>query len=79
MFEQVVELGSKRGVSLRGAIFALEIQHERHQRFGDIAPAELAEMAAIVRLVAEGVEGCVHEFPFGLSLSKPCPFFESEA
>ena len=33
----------------------LEVEDQRHQRFGDVAAAELAEMPALVRLVAEGV------------------------
>ena len=55
MFQQIVELRLERRVGLGGAIFALQIKHQRHQRFGDIAPAILAEMAAFVRLVAEGI------------------------
>jgi hypothetical protein len=31
------------------------MQNQRHQCFGDIAPAELAEMAAFIGLRAEGV------------------------
>jgi hypothetical protein len=53
MLQQVVELRCKCRVLFRCAIFAFQVEHERHKRFGDIAPAELAEMAAIVGLVAE--------------------------
>src|SRR5690606_9971675 len=33
----------------------LEVEDQRHQRLGDVAAAELAEMPALVGLVAEGV------------------------
>ena len=48
MFQQIIELRGKGGVLLRRAIFAFQIEHERHERFGDIAPAELTKMAAFV-------------------------------
>ena len=53
MLQQIVELRCKCRVLLRRAIFAFQVEHERHERFGDIAPSELAEMAAIVGLVAK--------------------------
>ena len=55
MFEQVVELRLKGGIGLRGAIFALQIEHQRHQRLGDVAPAVIAEMAAFVGHVTHAV------------------------
>ena len=56
MLEQIVELGLKRRVFLRGAILTLEIKDQRHQRFCDIAPAEFAEMPALVGLGAVAVQ-----------------------
>ncbi len=55
MFEQIVEFGLESIVALRGAIFAFEVEDQRHQRFGDIAATELAEMAAGVGTGAEAV------------------------
>src|SRR3546814_19160914 len=55
MFEQIVEFGLEGGVGLRGAIFAFEGEDQRHQRFGDIAAAEGAELAARLRLIAQAV------------------------
>ncbi|KAJ8138813.1 hypothetical protein OY671_007974, partial [Metschnikowia pulcherrima] len=65
VFEQVVELGSECGVGLGPAVFSFEIEDQRHQRFGNIAPAESAEMAAIVGSAAKAVGGgpcrfCAH-------------------
>ena len=63
MFKQVVELSGEGWVLFRCAIFALQIEHERHERFSDIAPAELAEMATIIGLVTERVRrefSCCH-------------------
>ena len=57
MFKQIIELRGKGRVLLRRTIFAFQIEHERHQRFGDIASAELTKMATLVGLVAEGVRG----------------------
>jgi hypothetical protein len=42
------------GVVLRVRIGLLEIEHERHQRLGDEAPAEDAEAAVFVRAGAAG-------------------------
>ena len=61
MFQQIVELRGKSRVLLRGSIFAFQIEHERHERFGDISPAELTKMATLVGLVAEGVRGGVSD------------------
>src|SRR3546814_11436918 len=55
MFEQIVELGPEGGVGLGGTIFALEIEDQRHQRLGDVAAAERAEMPARVGLLAQAV------------------------
>src|SRR3546814_16399351 len=55
MFEQIVEFGLEGGVGLRGATFAFEGEDQRHQRFGDIAAADGAEMAARIRLIAQAV------------------------
>ena len=53
MFEQIVELGLKARVSLSFAIFAFEIEDQRHQRFGDITAAVIAEVATFIGLIAE--------------------------
>ena len=62
MFEQVVEFFLERRVGLGGAIMFFQIENQRHQRFGDIAAAKFAEMAALVWLVAEAVGCVVHGF-----------------
>ena len=55
MLHQVVEFGSERRVGLRRTIFALQIEDQRHQRLGDIAAAELAEMPALIRHLPETI------------------------
>src|SRR3546814_13486775 len=55
MFEQMVEFGLEGGVGLRCAIFAFEVEDQRHQRFGHIAAAEGAEMASLVGAGAAAV------------------------
>src|SRR3546814_6248042 len=55
MFEQIVELGPEGGVGLGGTIFALELEDQRHQRLGDVAAAERAELPARVGLLARAV------------------------
>ena len=55
MLEEIVELGLERRIGLGRAIFALQFQDEGHQGFGDIAPAEVAEMARRIGLLAEGI------------------------
>ena len=55
MLQQVVELGLEGRVGLGRAIFALQVEDQRHQRFGDIAAAELAEMAALVGQRSQGI------------------------
>src|SRR3546814_9410211 len=49
MLEQIVDFRLERRVGGGGAIFPLKVQDQRHQRFRDIAAAELAEVAALVR------------------------------
>ena len=65
MFQQIVELLPKGGVLLGAAVFRLQIEYQRHQRFGDIAPAECAEMAVAVGLLAQGVCGHGHDNAIG--------------
>src|SRR4051794_40561116 len=48
-------LGLEGRIVLRLAVGLLELENERHQRLGDEAAAENAEMAALVRAGAEGV------------------------
>ena len=70
MFEQVVELRLEGGVGLGGAVRLVEFEDERHQRLGDVATAEVAEMAALVGLGAVGVGGegwSVHDWAFSTS------------
>ena len=55
MFEQIVELLLERRILFRGAVFALQVEDQRHQRFGDVTPAIHAEMPAFVRAGAEAV------------------------
>jgi hypothetical protein len=45
----------KSRVGFRLLIGFLKIQHERHQSFGDKAPAKHAEMAGIIGAFAEGI------------------------
>ena len=55
MLHQPVELGGEGGIGLRAAILLLEFEDQRHQRLGDVAAAELAEMPLRIGLRAEGV------------------------
>ena len=55
VLQQVVELGLESRIRLGRLVFPLQVQDQRHQRFGNITSAELAEMPALVRLVAEGI------------------------
>ena len=55
MLEQPVEFGMEALVHLRGAIFALEVEDQRHQRLGDVAAAELPEMSVSIGLGAERI------------------------
>ena len=53
--QQPVELAVEFGVGLGLAVGLLQRQHQRHQRLGDEAAAENAEMAALVGAVAERI------------------------
>ena len=52
---EVVELGLERGIGLGRLVGALQVEDQRHQRLGDEAAAEVAEVAALVGAGAEGV------------------------
>jgi hypothetical protein len=52
---EVIHLGLERGIGLGGAIGALEIEDQRHQRLGDEAAAVDAEAALIVGAVPQAV------------------------
>ena len=54
--EMMVHLGLEGGIGLGVVVSALEIEDQRHQGLGDEAPAIEAEMAALVRASAIGVE-----------------------
>ena len=53
--EQAVELGVEGRVGLGLVVGLLQLEDQRHQRLGDEAAAEDAEMAALVGAVAEGI------------------------
>src|SRR5579872_5167858 len=55
MLEQMIELGLEGRIRLGAVISLFEREYERHQRLGDETAAENAEMAALVRAVAERV------------------------
>ncbi len=57
MLKVIVELGLKRRVCACSGIGRLDREHQRHQGFGDIAPAIDAEMAALVGSAAKRVRG----------------------
>ena len=50
--EQPAQLGLKRRIVARGEVGALELLDRLDQRFGDVASAELAEVAAGVRVAS---------------------------
>ncbi len=54
--QEIGELGLECGVGLGRLVGRLELEDERHQRLGDEAAAEEAEMPALVGPAAEGVE-----------------------
>src|SRR5690606_4178298 len=59
---EVFELGPERRVRLGRLVFPLQVEDQRHQRLGDETAAIEAEMAPLVRTVAESVaRGCGHE------------------
>ena len=68
MLQQVVKLGLKRRVTLRCAIFALQIEDQRHQRFSDISAAKLTEVSTVIWLVFERIGLVGHLWPFNLRL-----------
>src|SRR4051812_19610970 len=55
MRHQAVKLRLEGRVGLGRTIFAVELEDERHQRLGDIAAAEIAEMARRIGLLAERI------------------------
>ena len=55
MLEQPVEFGMEVGIVLGRVVGLFQFEQQRHQRFGDIAPAEGAEMAARIRPAAIGI------------------------
>src|SRR5829696_9129461 len=64
-------LGLEGRVVLRLVIGLLQLEDERHQRLGDEAPAEDAEMPALVRAGAEGVGlGLSGQATLSLALSR---------
>ena len=68
MFEQIVELALEFRIGLRRPVFALEIEDEGHQRFGDIAATVIAEVAALVRHIAEGI--CLANHAVSMTMQK---------
>src|SRR3546814_13308979 len=56
IFQQIVELGLERRIGLRGAIVALEVEEQRHQRFGSRKRVVQGRSVAVrVELVGGGV------------------------
>ena len=55
VLQQPVELFPEFRIVFGAQVFLLEIEHQRHQRLGDIAPAEIAEAAIGVRPLRPGV------------------------
>ena len=56
MLQEMIELGLMEGrIGLGRLVGLLQREDQRHQRFGDEAAAENAEMAALVGAVAEGI------------------------
>src|SRR6185437_2160386 len=54
-----VEFGLECGIAARLLISTFEIEHERHQGFGNETSAIGTEMTLIIRACAEGI-GCCH-------------------
>jgi len=69
MLEQILELFCEGRISLGRTVSRFQLKDQRHQRFGDIAPTELAEMATIIRLSAEGV-GESHAVPIAVGVAR---------
>ena len=55
VLQVVVEFGGKGGIGLGGCVGLFDRENQRHQRLGDVAPAEDAEMTALIGPGAEGV------------------------
>ena len=68
MGQQIVEFGLESRIFLGRLILALEVENERHQRLGDEAAAENAEMPAFVRAGTEGIG--VFQFQYRLALQR---------
>jgi hypothetical protein len=51
MFQQVVKFGLERRIDLGRLVLFFQVENQRHQRFGDVSPAKLAEMAPLVYLM----------------------------
>ena len=58
VLQQIVEFVLERRIGLGRVVGLLQLEDQRHQRFGDIAAAENAEMAALVGAGAETVGKC---------------------
>src|SRR4029079_12932074 len=64
MCVEVLELRLECRIFLGRLVGLLELENERHQGFGDIAAAELAEMAAFVGSGTIGVQSIHRDIPF---------------
>ncbi len=53
MREVIIHVALERRIDLRGRIGLLELEDQRHQRFGHETPAEQSEMSALVGTGAE--------------------------
>ena len=60
VLEHSAEFGLERGIGFRGFVGALQIEHQRHQRLGDEAPAITAEMALRIGTAAPGIGRNAH-------------------
>ena len=70
MLQEIVELGLEARVRFGVLVGLLQREDQRHQRFGDEAAAEHAEMAALVGAVAERVGFFdLHALPYLLILT----------
>ena len=78
MRQHIIELGLERRVGLRGTVVRLEAQDQRHQRFGDVAPAELAEMAARVGTAAQAGLNCCCRHHAALTASMNALIFATD-
>ena len=55
MLKQIIKLCGKRRIGLRRAVCFFQVEDKRHEGFGNITSAKLAEMAAFVWLVAKRI------------------------